>query len=139
MLKTCAPLHRKVDIRLHGKGNSNFMAQGRSTQIIWMTKWIRTSRLSIKWGLAPSVDPRCWKHVHHCIAKQLLSRNVERFRGGRVFEARRLCVSLNAKLRVLKKKKRKHHCIAGGARPLAGEGGGCREVCCRWQDCPNFG
>ena len=41
-------LSRKVDIRLHGKGIQTPMAQGRSTEIIYMIRWIRTSRLSIK-------------------------------------------------------------------------------------------
>jgi len=42
------PYHREVDIRLPGKGNSNSVAQGRSTKTISMIKWIRTSRLSMK-------------------------------------------------------------------------------------------
>jgi len=41
----------KIDIRLLGKGNSNPMAQVRSTKIISMIKWIRTSSLLIKISL----------------------------------------------------------------------------------------
>ena len=36
----------KVDIRLPGKRIQAPMAQGRSTKVISMIKWIRTSRLS---------------------------------------------------------------------------------------------
>ena len=43
---------RKVDIRLPGKVHSKSMAQGRSTKIISMIKWIRISRLSIKNSLS---------------------------------------------------------------------------------------
>ena len=40
-------------VRLPGKGNSNSHgAQGRSTKIISMIKWIRTSKLSIKNSLS---------------------------------------------------------------------------------------
>jgi hypothetical protein len=42
----------EVDIRLPGKGNSNPVAQGRSSRIISMIKWTRTSRLSIKISLS---------------------------------------------------------------------------------------
>jgi len=41
----------KVDIRLHGKGNSNSHGARPVHQIISMIKWIRTSRLSIKSSL----------------------------------------------------------------------------------------
>jgi len=41
----------KVDIRLPEKGIQTLMALGRSTKIISMIKWIRTSRLSIKISL----------------------------------------------------------------------------------------
>ena len=40
-----------VDIRLHGKGNSNSHGAGRSTKIIYMIQWIRTSRLPMKISL----------------------------------------------------------------------------------------
>ena len=43
---------RGVDIRLPGKGIQTPMAQGRSTKIISMIKWIRTSRLSTKNSLS---------------------------------------------------------------------------------------
>ena len=43
---------RKVDKRQPGKGNSNSMAQGRSTETISMIKWICTSRLSIRISLS---------------------------------------------------------------------------------------
>ena len=39
---------RKVDVRLHGKGNSNSHGARPVDLIITMIKWIRTSRLSIK-------------------------------------------------------------------------------------------
>ena len=38
---------KKVDMRLPGKGIQTPIAQGRSTEIISMIKWIRTSRLSM--------------------------------------------------------------------------------------------
>jgi len=49
-------LGRKVDVRLPGKGNSNFHGARPVHLIIKMIKWIRTSRLSIKnsltlWGV----------------------------------------------------------------------------------------
>ena len=37
------------------------MAQGRSTEIISMMKWIRTSRLSIKKSLSLLTQDRSWK------------------------------------------------------------------------------
>ena len=40
--------HRKVDVRLPGKGNSNSHGARSVHLIITMIKWIRTSRLSIK-------------------------------------------------------------------------------------------
>ena len=39
---------RKVDVRLPGKGNSNFRGARPVHKIILMIKWIWTSRLSIK-------------------------------------------------------------------------------------------
>ena len=39
---------KKVDVRLPGKGNSNSHGARPVHLIITMTKWIRTSRLSIK-------------------------------------------------------------------------------------------
>jgi hypothetical protein len=51
-------LNRKVNFRLHGKGNSNSHAQSRSIKIIWMIKLIRTRRLSIKNSLSPSAVRR---------------------------------------------------------------------------------
>jgi len=41
-------LERKVDVRLHGKENSNSHGARPVHLIIAMIKWIRTSRLSIK-------------------------------------------------------------------------------------------
>ena len=41
-------LDRKVDVRLPGKENSNSHGARPVHQIIWMIKWIRASRLSIK-------------------------------------------------------------------------------------------
>ena len=46
---------RKVDIRLPGKGNSNYHGARPVHRIISMVKWIRTSRLSIKNSLSLSV------------------------------------------------------------------------------------
>ena len=46
---------RQVDTRLPGNGNSNPHGQGRSSKIISMIKWIRTSRVSIKKSLSLSV------------------------------------------------------------------------------------
>ena len=45
-------LHRKVDVRLPGKGNSDSHGAGPAHLIITMVKWIRTSRLSIKNSLS---------------------------------------------------------------------------------------
>ena len=42
------PVHRKVDVRLPGKGNSNCRGARPVHLIITMIKWIRASRLSIK-------------------------------------------------------------------------------------------
>jgi len=49
---------RKADIRLPGKGNSNSHDARPVHQIISLTKWIRTSRLSIKNSL--SLDRTWW-------------------------------------------------------------------------------
>ena len=43
----CAPRPRKVDVRLHGKGNSNSHGARPVNLIITMIKWIRTNRLSM--------------------------------------------------------------------------------------------
>ena len=43
---------RKVDVRFPGKEIQTPMAQGRSTKIISMIKWIQTSKLSIKNSLS---------------------------------------------------------------------------------------
>ena len=45
---------RKVDVRLHGKGNSNSHGARPVHLIITMIKWIRTSRLSLKRTLSHS-------------------------------------------------------------------------------------
>ena len=44
-------LARKVDVRLPGKGNSNSHGARPVHLIITMIKWIRTSRLLIKYSL----------------------------------------------------------------------------------------
>ena len=44
--------HRKVDVRLPGKGNSKSHGARPVHLIITMIKWIRTSRLSIKKSLS---------------------------------------------------------------------------------------
>ena len=41
-------MHRKVDVRLPGKGNSNSRGARPVHLIITMIKWFQTSRLSIK-------------------------------------------------------------------------------------------
>jgi len=46
------PLHRKVDVRLPGKVNSNSRGARPVHLIITMIKWIRTSRSSIKNSLS---------------------------------------------------------------------------------------
>ena len=43
---------RKVDVKLPGKGNSNFHGARKVHLVIKMLKWIRTSRLSIKNSLS---------------------------------------------------------------------------------------
>ena len=53
---------RKVDARLHGKGNSNSHGARLIHLIITMMKWIRTSRLSIKkflplWQSSQFIEP----------------------------------------------------------------------------------
>ena len=48
---------RKVDIRPPGKGNSNSHGTRPVHQIIWMIKWIRTSRLSIKNSVSLHLQP----------------------------------------------------------------------------------
>ena len=50
-------LSSKVDIRLPEKGIQTPMAQGRSTKIISMIKWIRTSRPSIKNSVSRCTGP----------------------------------------------------------------------------------
>ena len=45
-------LHRKVDVRLLGKGNSNSHGARQIHLIIIMINWIRTSRLSMKNSLS---------------------------------------------------------------------------------------
>jgi len=64
------------------------------------------------------IRPRgAWAKVLHMVefatnhtlnTKQLLRRNVKRFRGGLVFEALRLLYHSTLGLRVIKKKKKKH-------------------------------
>jgi len=46
---------RKVDVRLSGKGNSNYHGARLVHLVITMIKWIRTSRLSIKNSLSLGV------------------------------------------------------------------------------------
>jgi hypothetical protein len=45
-------VHRKVDMRLHGKGNSNSHGARLVHQITSMVKWIQISRLSTKKSLS---------------------------------------------------------------------------------------
>ena len=62
------------------------MVQGRSTEIIWMLKWIRTSRLSIKNSLSTGlVRRKCRFEVesgaaesHLCVRERDRERDVER-------------------------------------------------------------
>ena len=51
-------LGTKVDVRLPGKGNSNFLGVRPVHHIISMIKWIPTSRLSIKSSLSAREDAR---------------------------------------------------------------------------------
>jgi len=48
-------------------------------------------------ALPPRVRPLALRS-HHCAGAKILHRNVQRFRGGLVFKALRLCVSLNSRL-----------------------------------------
>jgi len=50
--KKISETHRKVDVRLPGKGNSNSHGARPVHLIITMITWIRTSRLSIKKSLS---------------------------------------------------------------------------------------
>jgi len=52
--------------------------------------WCGVARVKPPWEL--------YRSVQFSIQEQLLYRNVQRFRGGLVFEAHRLCVSLNSRL-----------------------------------------
>ena len=89
-------------------------------QIITMIKWIRTSRLSIKnslWHLRQrrvhDVDRALGICLGLRLRVQLLRRNVNRFRGGLVFEARRLVYHSTLGLRVIQKKKHRVHHVDG--------------------------
>ena len=57
---------RKVDVRLPGKGNSDFHGARPVHLIITMIKWIRTSRLSIKNSLSLIVRHPLALLVHGC-------------------------------------------------------------------------
>jgi len=59
---------RKVDVRLPGKENSNSYGARPVHRIITMTKWIRTSRLSIKISLSLTPD--------RCTLKQMASKEL---------------------------------------------------------------
>ena len=77
------------------------MAQGRSTEIITMIKWIRTSRLSIKNSLSErgTPVPSCHREVVHRVSSSLLGPVDPRFRAlsGRLqFTVRRHKFSLLA-------------------------------------------
>ena len=58
---------RKVDARLHGKGNSNTHGARPVNLIIKIIKWIRTSRLSTKNSLSLEMDEhyRCCPRGYH--------------------------------------------------------------------------
>ena len=84
-------LHRKVDVRLPGKGNSNSHGARPVHLIITMIKWIRTGRLSIQnslWFLEKSeVDAEV-----EAVQVRVQHRHCRRrlwFRGGLVFKAHR--------------------------------------------------
>ena len=69
---SCTPPARKVDVRLHGKGNSTSHGARPVHLIITMIKWIRTSRFSMKNSLSTADGDgdevhhqRCRHHVHH--------------------------------------------------------------------------
>jgi len=100
---------RKIDVRLPGKRNSNSHGARPVHLIIAMIKWIRISRLSIKNSLSFGgyISGLSRTHVPPYASEQLKwlncsggvgVRNVQRFRGGLVFKANRLCVSLNSRL-----------------------------------------
>ena len=70
--------NRKVEIRLPGKGNSNFDGARPAHQIITMIKWIRTSRLSIK--KSPSYRGEAVAEGVHCRTRLRLQRLVFHYR-----------------------------------------------------------
>ena len=92
------------------------MAQGRSTKIVSVIRWIRTSRLSIKNSLwlcgqvfKPPAKSRRVKNLYFDAHKsqnmRLLYKNVQWFRGGLVLKARGLLCHSTLGLSVIKKKK----------------------------------
>ena len=65
---------RKVDIRLTDEGVQTPMAQGRSTKIISMIKWIRTSKLSIKISLSLILECTATTMLRMLSPRRLISR-----------------------------------------------------------------
>jgi len=66
----------KVDVRLPGKGNSNSHGARPVHQIISMTKWIRTSKLSIKNSLSDTSKLAVSGHRHNLPVTCNLGKNV---------------------------------------------------------------
>ena len=118
----------KVEVRLPGKGNSNPHGARPVHLIIMMIKWTRTSRLSIKNFLsagspgATPLESACDaidRLKHH---SQVPLPNVQRFRGGLVFEADRLLYHSTLGSRVIKKRRRGFGEANSCPRPLPSSG-----------------
>ena len=78
----------KVDVRLLGKGNSNFHGVRPVHRIMMMIQWIRTSRLSIKNSLSTVPTPG----TRRCGHTPRVGRCMFRLRGARVhFPSLRRC------------------------------------------------
>jgi len=81
----------RVDARLPGTGNANPHGTRPVHLIITMIQWTRASRLSIQNSLSRGEGLVLLDEFR-------LHRNVQRFRGGLIFKAHRLFVSLNSRL-----------------------------------------
>ena len=81
----------------HSNGFKDFY-QNLAVTVLYAPSLIDVSMRNIQGG----------SHVDHLeCERQLLSRNVQRFRGGRVFKAHRLLYHSTLGVRVIKKKKKK--------------------------------
>ena len=74
--------------------------------VLWDKPGRRLSRhaRSQRTPLGEFLNRELYRLVQHAIQEQLLRSNEKPFRGGLVFKARRLVVSLNSRPRVIKKK-----------------------------------